>query len=64
MTIIRDDGAQDWGLLFRRVGLVVAAVATLTLLYLAIAWSVVMNTDECWPPWERLEGTDHCVSPM
>ena len=64
VPIIRDDGTEDWGLLVRRLGLCVAAVFAVIFVYLVIAWTVVMNTDACWPPWDRLEGTSACVSPM
>jgi hypothetical protein len=64
VPIIRDDGTEDWGLLFRRLTMFLAVVVSVSAVYLAVAWIVVMSTDACWPPWDRVEGhPDLCTSP-
>lgn len=64
MPIIRDDGTADWVLLGRRSLAAICAVVIVSALYLAAAWLVVMNTDLCPAPWQRLPVGDVCVSPM
>ena len=64
MPIIRDDGTTDWGVIFRRVVATICLVVIVLVLYLAGAWLVVMNTDLCPQPWERLPESDGCVSPL
>ena len=64
MPIMRHDGTTDWGLLVRRVFATICMVMIVSVLYLAGARLVVMNTDLCPPPWHRMQDADACFSPM
>ncbi len=63
MAIMRDDGTTAWGTLARWLAMSALALLIAEVLYLAVAWIVVMNTDWCPSPWTRLDGGT-CVSPM
>ena len=63
MPVIRDDGTTDWMLLGQRTLVAISALVIASVLYLAGAWLVVMNTDLCPAPWQRLPGEGACISP-
>jgi len=51
----------------KRIYAVAAALAVALIVYLAVAWLVVMNTDACWWPWQELrfpDGHVTCISGM